>query len=233
MNAVITGGTKGMGRAIAEIFATNGFDIAVAARTQSDLDEMQADFAARFPNVALLAFRADLSKKEAVSDFAKAVLAHWTSVDVLVNNAGIFKQGNLLTEPEGMLEQLLEVNLLCAYHLTRALAPSMVAAGRGHIFNICSISSQEALPNNGAYTISKFALLGFSKSLRLDLRESGVKVTAILPGSTFTDSWKGVPVDPQRLIAAEDIAKAVYHAWSLGPSAVLEELVLRPQLGDL
>lgn len=233
MNAVITGGTKGIGLAIAEIFAGNGFEIAVAARTQSDLDALEQDFARRFPDSTLLAFCADLSQKEDVLAFAGAVAKRWPVVDVLVNNAGLFQPGKLLEDPDGFLENLLNGNFWSAYHLTRALAPAMADAGKGHIFNICSVASQAAYPDSGAYAITKFALLGFSKSLRLELRESGVKVTAVLPGATWTSSWAGTTLDPKRFIAAADVAQAVYQAWNTGPSTVVEEIVLRPQLGDL
>jgi len=233
MNAVITGGSKGMGLAIAEIFAANGFELAVTARTQSDLDAMQRDFAGRFPGSSLLAFRADLSQKEGVLAFADAVATRWHLVDVLVNNMGQFRPGKLLEDPDGFLENLMNANFWSAYHLTRALAPAMVNAGKGHIFNICSVASQAAYPESGAYAVTKFALLGFSKSLRFELRESGVKVTAVLPGATWTSSWEGTTFDPKRFVAASDVAKAVYQAWDTNPSTVVEEIILRPQLGDL
>lgn len=233
MNAVITGGTKGIGLAIAEIFASNGFELAITARTQSDLDALQRDFSNRFPAVKLLAFRADLSQKAGVLAFAGAVAKRWPAVDVLVNNAGLFQPGKLLDDPEGFLENMLNVNFWGAYHLTRALVPAMVDTGKGHIFNICSVASQTAYPGSGAYAVTKFALLGFSKALRFELRESGVKVTAVLPGATWTPSWEGSPLDPKRFIAASDVAKAVYHAWDTSPATVVEEIVLRPQLGDL
>jgi short-subunit dehydrogenase len=233
MNAVITGGTKGMGLAIAEIFAANGFELAVTARTQSDLDALQRDFSERFPAVKLLAFRADLSQKSEIQAFADAIANRWPAVDVLVNNAGIFQPGKLLEDPDGFLENMLNVNFWGAYHLTRALAPAMVRAGKGHVFNICSVASQAAYPDSGAYAVTKFALLGFSKSLRMELRESGVKVTAVLPGATWTSSWAGTTLDPKRFVAAADVAKVVYHAWDTSPATVVEEIVLRPQLGDL
>ena len=233
MNAVITGGTKGMGLAIAEIFAANGFELAIAARTQADLDVLEQDFARRFPHSKLRAFCADLSQKEDVLAFAEAIAKRWPVVDVLVNNAGLFQPGKLLEDPDGFLENMLNVNFWGAYHLTRALAPAMEEAGKGHIFNICSVASQAAYPDSGAYAVTKFALLGFSKSLRFELRESGVKVTAVLPGATWTSSWAGTTLDPKRFIAAADVAKAVYHAWDTSPATVVEEIILRPQLGDL
>lgn len=231
--AVVTGATKGLGRAIAEIFAKNGFDLCVCARTESDLDAMQEEWQARFPQVRLHVYPADLGKKPEIAEFAGFIKKTWTRLDVLVNNAGIYLPGGVADEPEGSLETLLEINLLSAYHLTRALIPLMLPQRSGHIFNMCSIASIVAYPNGGAYTISKFALLGFSKSLREEMKTKGIKVTAILPGATWSDSWRGADFPEKRLMDASDIAKAVWSCYNLSDSAVVEELLIRPQLGDL
>jgi short-subunit dehydrogenase len=109
----------------------------------------------------------------------------------------------------------------------------MIATGAGHIFTVCSIASLAAYPSGGSYSISKFALLGFTKNLRRELQPKGIKVTAVIPGAAYTDSWKSSGVPEQRLMEAEDIAKAIYHATVLSPQAVVEEIIIRPQLGDL
>ncbi len=90
-----------------------------------------------------------------------------------------------------------------------------------------------AYPNGGSYSISKFALLGFSKVLREELKSSGIKVTAVMPGATWSDSWSGAELPYERLMEAEDIAESILSIYKLGPSAVVEEIILRPQLGDL
>lgn len=109
----------------------------------------------------------------------------------------------------------------------------MLAAKAGHIFNICSIASLQAYANGGSYSISKFALLGFSKNLREELKPKGIKVTAVMPGATMSNSWSGSNIDPKRIMEAKDIASMVYTATHLSPMAVVEDIVLRPQLGDL
>jgi short-subunit dehydrogenase len=109
----------------------------------------------------------------------------------------------------------------------------MMAAKAGHIFTICSIASLAAYPNGGAYSISKYALLGFTKNLRMELQPHGIRVTAIIPGAVYTDSWRGSGVSEQRIMEAEDIAKMIYSTTLLSPQAVVEEIVIRPQLGDL
>jgi short-subunit dehydrogenase len=231
--AVITGATKGLGRAVAEIFAQNGFDLCVCARTKADLEAMERDWAQQFPQAKLHIFQADLSQKAEVLDFADFVRLTWPSLDVLVNNAGIYLPGGVADEPEGTLETLLAVNLLSAYHLTRALLPLMIFRRKAHIFNMCSVASVAAYPNGGAYSISKFALLGFSKNLREEMKKKGIKVTAILPGAAWSDSWRGADFPENRLMQASDIAKTVWVCYDLSDAAVVEEILLRPQLGDL
>ena len=233
MNIVITGATKGIGRAIAEKFAENGFDLAICSRTQADLEAFKKDFAEKYPDVKVLTQEADMRKKEDVLAFANFVSEKFGRVDVLVNNAGVFLPGEISKEEDGNLELMIETNLYSAYHFTRALLPPMLEEGRGHIFNMCSIASLIAYPNGGSYSISKFALLGFSKVLREELKDKGVKVTSIMPGATWSASWAGVDLPESRLMQAKDIALAVWSAWQMSPAAVVEEIVVRPQLGDL
>jgi short-subunit dehydrogenase len=109
----------------------------------------------------------------------------------------------------------------------------MIPSRNGHIFNLCSIASLQAYPGGGAYSISKFALLGFTKNLRHELKPHGIKVTAIIPGAVYTDSWKGSGVSKNRIMESEDIAKIIFGATQLSPQAVTEEIILRPQAGDL
>jgi NADP-dependent 3-hydroxy acid dehydrogenase YdfG len=154
-------------------------------------------------------------------------------VDILVNNAGVFLPGELSLEDEGNLEMMINTNLYSAYHLTRALLPKMKERRSGYIFNMCSIASKIAYPNGGSYSISKFALLGFSKVLREEMKPLGIRVSSILPGATWSNSWAGVDLPESRLMKANDIAKIVKVAYELSDSAVMEDIVLRPQLGDL
>ncbi|MCB9333589.1 MAG: SDR family oxidoreductase [Lewinellaceae bacterium] len=231
--AVVTGATKGLGRAIAELFAANGFDLFVCARSANDLADMQAHWEKTFPGRQLFTQAADLSKKAVVMQFAEAVRRQWSRIDVLVNNAGLFIPGNVTEEADGALEQMIEVNLYSAYHLTRALLPVMLPHQHGHIFNMCSIASLDAYPNGGSYSIAKFALLGFSKNLRHELKKEGIKVTTLIPGATWTDSWAGADFPADRLMQAADIAQMVWAAYQLSDAAVVEELIIRPQLGDL
>lgn len=227
--AVVTGGSKGIGKAIAEKFCRAGYEVAVCARNRSALEELRTSLAP-FP---LHIFSADISRKEEAEAFGDFVLGLNLPVSALVNNAGIFIPGKLLEEDDSHLRLQLDTNLMSAYYLTRKLIHRIKAAENAHIFNICSVASLAAYPHSGSYSISKFALLGFSKSLRQELMETGVKVTSVMPGATLTDSWAGTSLPDSRFIRAEDVADAVWAAFGLSPSAVMEEIVIRPQLGDL
>lgn len=235
MNIVITGGSRGLGKAIAEIFADDrqGHTLILSARSSEALERFARELQSRYPHNRVLHFAADLAVKEEALALSKWILSHVPRVDILINNAGSFVPGNVGDEPDGALEQMMAVNLYSAYHLTRSLLPAMKRNRSGHIFNMCSIASLKAYPNGGAYSISKFALLGFSKNLREELKEHNIKVTAVMPGATFTDSWAGSGVPESRIMEAKDIAAMVYNAAHLSPQATVEEIVVRPQLGDL
>jgi len=233
MNAVITGSTKGIGRASAELLASKGINIAICSRSESDVISAIKEISAAYPEVKVIGMKADMRDKAGVLAFAGYVLGEFETIDVLINNAGVFLPGEITQEEEGNLELMMETNLYSAYHLTRALVPNMIEHGSGHIFNMCSIASKIAYPNGGSYSISKFALLGFSKVLREELKTKNIKVTSIMPGATWSASWAGVDLPESRLMQASDIAQIIWSALQLSPSAVIEDITIRPQLGDL
>jgi len=230
---VLTGGTKGIGRAILEKFVQQGFDVATCARHAADLSALADDLRRINPATQVHTFRADMSQAADVKAFCQSVVALQRPVDVLVNNAGYFAPGDICTEPDGNLENMMNANLYSAYHTTRGLVASMRTRREGHIFNICSIASIQAYANGGSYAITKFAMLGMTKCLREELKGDGIRVTAVLPGATLTASWAGVELPPERFMKPEDVADAVFGVYALSPQTVVEELLLRPQLGDI
>lgn len=233
MKIAITGGTRGIGRATVELFAANAADIAVVARTASALEQMAKELKAQYPNLKLLTCAADLSTKTGNLQFVEMIQKEWGHLDILINNAGLFIQANILTEPEENLDKQLALNLKSAYHLSRALLPLLVKSAKGHILNICSIASLQAYPNCGAYVVSKFALLGLTKALRLELKDKGIKVSGVIPGATLSSSWDGEHIEAERLIDPKDIAQAIWDVYQMGPNSTVEEIIIRPQLGDL
>lgn len=233
-NVIITGGSKGIGKAIALELAGAGFNIAICSRNGAEGNQLIAELQNINAHGQFKAFVCDVRIKQEVVQFASLVKDFFENkIDVLINNAGTFIPGLITEEEEGNLEKMIETNLYSAYHLTRELIGIMQHQKSGHVINMCSIASEIAYPNGGSYSISKFALLGFSKVLREEMKPYNVKVTSILPGATWSDSWKGVDLPESRLMQAEDIAKIVLCALTLSDSATLEEITVRPQLGDL
>ena len=233
MNIVITGGTKGIGKAIAEKFAQAGFNIALCARTAEELKALKKELKATYIGSKILAKKVDMQSKKQVEKFADLLLKKWGGVDVIVNNAAAFIQGSFLEEPDGLLESMMATNVYGSYYLTRKLLPNLIKQEKGHIFNICSVASQKVYPNCSSYVISKFALLGFSKVVRHELMDKHIKVTSVIPGATLTNSWAGVELPEGRIMPPEDVANAIWAAYSLGPSSTVEEIVMRPTMGDL
>jgi short-subunit dehydrogenase len=225
---VVSGGTKGIGRAIIEKAAERNMRIITCSRHASDLEDLKKSIR---DDVEVHTLVADLADKQETNQFVKFVHTKTDKVDILVNNAGAFVPGQVNNEADGVLEKMIQTNLYSAYHLTRGVLKKMGQGG--HIFNMCSTASFVPYVNGGSYCISKFALLGFSKVLREELKEQGIRVTALMPGATLTASWEGVEIPEERFMKAEDVADAVWGAYDLSPRTVMEEIVLRPQLGDL
>ncbi|NIB44124.1 SDR family oxidoreductase [Pseudomaricurvus alkylphenolicus] len=229
---VITGGTKGIGKALVHKFAAHGFDIATCARNPVELAALKEEVEKTY-GVQVTAKTADLSQKEQVLQFSDHVLSLGNSIGALINNSGRFLPGSVLSEAEGQLEELIDTNLLSAYWLIRALVPTMTVAKRGYVFNICSTASLMAYNSGASYSISKFAMYGMSKNLREELKPNGIKVSSVIPGPTLTTCWEEADIPDQRFIDPADIAKIVYDAFDTSSRTVVEDIIIRPQLGDL
>ena len=231
MNVVITGASKGIGKAIADVFAYHGHNLILCSRNEIALYKTMEELLTKYPAITIKAKAFDLSTQ--AKEFGNWVLASGVDIDVVVNNAGLFEPGSVYNEPEGVLENQIATNLYSAYHLTRTVLPIMMQRRSGHIFNICSIASLQAYKNGGAYSISKFAMHGFSKNLREEMKVYNIKVTAVYPGAVLTDSWGDYDNSKHRIMEASDVAQMIYTASQLSAGACVEEIVMRPQLGDL
>lgn len=230
---VITGCTKGIGLALVNTFANAGYRIVGCARNLTDLAAVKQQLQHIHPTVNHILLPCDVSKESELEQFIQQVKQHVEHIDVLVNNAGVFLPGSLLTENATNLSHLFDTNVKSAYLITRGFLPGMLAQKSGHIINICSIASLQAYPAGASYTITKFALLGFSKQLRQETIGTGVKVTAVMPGATLTNSWSGVDLPNERFIKPEDVAQTILGVCELSNSADVEEIVIRPQQGDI
>jgi short-subunit dehydrogenase len=233
MKVVITGASRGLGLAMAEAFAKDGHDLYLTSRNEVNLYHALATLQSRFPDRIIKAKAFDISSKTGTLEFGQWILGLAVETDILINNAGTFEPGRVIDEPEGQMEKMMNTNFLSAYHITRMLLPSMMERKSGHIFNMSSIAGLQAYPNGGSYSVSKFALTGFSKNLREELKPYSIKVTCIYPGAVYTDSWAAAGISPHRIMKPTDIADTVVQISKLSPQAVVEDLVIRPLLGDL
>jgi len=224
--AVITGGSKGIGLALVKRFLEQGFKVVSVSRSMGELSPLQDQYGSQ-----LVVMFADLSQKQAVLDTAQTILQQIESIDVLINNAGVFLPGAITQESDEDFELQMALNLNASYYLTKRLIPNL--AKGGYVFNICSTASEKAYANGSSYCISKHALLGFTKVLRAELMNQGIAVSAVLPGPTLTDSWEGTDLPASRFIQTEAIANTILMAWENRSSMVMEQITLRPMLGDI
>ena len=230
---IITGGSKGIGQSIAIKFAQNNFDIYTCSRNADDLKKLELDINSINSKIKVYTLKSDLSTKEGSLNFIDFVKKNTNTIDVLINNVGTFIPGKLIEEEDSALENMINVNLYSNYWITKGLVSLMTQKKEGHIFNMCSIASKVAYANGGSYCISKFALYGMSLCLREELKELGIKVTSVLPGAVRTGSWDGTLLPDDRFIKPEDVSNSIYSAYDTSKGATIEEIIIRPQLGDI
>ncbi|MEN8248250.1 MAG: SDR family oxidoreductase [Bacteroidota bacterium] len=228
----VTGGTKGIGRAIITLFADKGFDIITCSRSEADLAGLKTELENKNPEIRFEGVEADISTKEGANKFVDFAQTHLTNLLALVNNTGVFIPGQIHQEEDGVFEKTMNTNVSSAYYVTRGLIHNIMN-NQGHIFNICSTASITPYINGGSYCVSKYALLGMTKVLREEMKEHDVKVTAIIPGATLTESWEGTDLPEERFMNPEDVAHAIWSAFSMSERSVVEEVIIRPQLGDI
>ncbi len=224
---VVTGGTKGIGRAIIEKFWNEGWNVITCSRTKDELDALNK----KMSHERIKTYVADLSKKDERNAFCNVLRNK--NIDILVNNTGMYIPGTIHEEEEGVLNQMIETNLYSAYDISRAVVPQFKSNKKGHVFTICSTASIMPYVNGGSYCISKFALYGMNKVLREELKEYDVKVTSILPGVTKTSSWDGVDLEEGQYMPPKDVAETIWSCYNMANKTVIEEIIMRPQLGDL
>ena len=231
---LITGASQGIGAAIAITFAKEvpGCRLALVARSQKNLTAVALRCMKRGAGAAEI-FPCDVSDAAAVETMAAAVAKRFGVLNVLINNAGVFRAAPLFETSVEDFDEIMATNLRSVFLVSRAFVPAMAQRGRGDVFNMSSIAGLNAYPNGAAYCAAKFGVTGLTKVMRMELKDKGVRVTAVHPGATFSPSWKGSGVAEERMMPAEDVARALVDVYRTSRRTVIEEIVLRPQLGDI
>ena len=231
---LVTGASQGIGAAIARVFAAGvpGVQLALVARNETNLAAV-ARTCLDAGAAAAECFGCDVSDEASVAALAAAVTPRFGGIDVLVNNAGKFAGAPLAEMSVATFDHMIAANLRSVFLVTRAFLPGMIARGGGDIFNMSSIAGRDAYPGGAGYCAAKFGVTGLSKVMRAELRDQGVRVCCVYPGATVSPSWEGSGVAEERMMPADDVARAFLDVYRLSRRTVVEEIVLRPQRGDV
>jgi 3-oxoacyl-[acyl-carrier protein] reductase len=218
-SVLVTGASRGIGRAIALRLARD-YHVVAAARSPRELDELAAEIRGRGGRCAPVTL--DVADPRAVAEALADV-----EVDALVNNAGVMTQKRLLDLAPEEWQAMVDVNLNALFHVTRAVLPGMVARGRGHVVNIGSTAGRGAFAGGTCYAATKHAVMGFSESLLFEVRDSGVKVSVVMPGSAVTGIHPP-DLDTSWMMRPEDVAESVAHVLATPPHVLVYQLEVRP-----
>ena len=225
--AVVTGGSRGIGAAIAQRLAALGAMVYVTGRSQKIAETASEKICARGGHC--MGYQADVTKWRDVEEFAEFVNKESRRCDILVNGAGIGCFGHPLHEMEIQdWDDVVHTNLRGAFYTIKAFAPLMIKEQNGHIINISSIASKNALPNGAAYCASKWGLNGLSYSIAEELRNYNIRVSLICPGSTDTGWSHYHGKDPEKMLKPGDIARIVELLVTQGPQSFVSEVIVRP-----
>jgi NAD(P)-dependent dehydrogenase (short-subunit alcohol dehydrogenase family) len=230
--AVVTGASRGIGLAIAEALASEECNLAISAREVARVSAVRERLKKYGSKV--LAHACDVREAKSVGNFFSAVEDRFPAIDILVNNAGMAHPALDAAElPIETWREVVEVNLTGMFHCTRAALPLMRRGGV--IVNNLSVAAKGMFPGSSAYNASKWGALGFTNTLREELRERGIRVVALMPGATRTDMWtQNWPDAPrERMMAPESVASVVLNAVLLPANATVEEITIGPSGGAL
>ena len=235
----VTGATSGIGKATAEIFATNGYNLIITGRRKEKLEEFGKELVEKY-NIDLIALNFDVRNKEAVDKAFDSLPDGWRNIDILVNNAGLAV--GLGPIQEGVIddwERMIDTNVKGLLYVSRKVLPWLVERKKGHVFNIASIAGKETYLNGNVYCATKSAVDSLSRAMRMDMVPYGIKVTNIAPGAVETEfsvvRFKG---DQERAdnvykgyepLTGQDIANTIYYVATLPDHVCINDLLITPK----
>lgn len=233
--AIITGASSGIGEETAMAFARAGIHVALVSRSADKLATI-AEKARQF-GVEAQVYPLDLAQVDRVREQVAAIVSEFSPIDILVNNAGMGYTGSLMDTSLADWQQILDLNLTSVFECIRAVLPTMRDRHQGTIVNVSSVVGKQAFPNWGAYSVSKFGLMGLTKTLALEERGNGIRVTAICPAAVNTSMWDTETVkaniDRSKMLMPEIVAQSILQIVQLPASATIEELTIMSNAGDL
>jgi 3-oxoacyl-[acyl-carrier protein] reductase len=224
--AVITGANRGIGFAIAQRLGEMGAKLSICARDAQVLEAATSQLRAAAP--AVFEMQVDVTRAEQISSFIQTTRKSLGPIDILVNNAGVGWFGPTQEATEENWDTVLDTNLKSVFLVSKAVAPSMIERKTGHIINIASLAGKNAFKNGGVYCASKWGLMGLTECMAEDLRQYGIRVSAICPGTVATDFRPHTGKDPAKLLQSEDIAHAVAMIVTQSPQSFMSEILIRP-----
>jgi len=227
----ITGSTSGIGKQIAIALARADAKVIVSGRSKEKLENTVEII--KSMNAQVLGYPCDCRKNEDIRNVVTNAKEKWGTIDILINNAGIavFKKITELNEQEW--DDMLDTNTKAAFLCTKAVLPDMIEQQSGHIINVVSVAGKKPYPSCSGYCASKYGLAGFTEVLRLETRKHNIKVTSFVPGATATPLWGDADVDYTKMIQPENVAQTMVALCESPSDAMVEEVVMRPQGGDL
>ncbi|RMG82212.1 MAG: SDR family oxidoreductase [Bacteroidetes bacterium] len=228
MKALVTGGTKGIGKAIVEKLLQLGHDVFFVARTPQDIKEVTSQWKQQYPNRQVIGFSADLTQNSSIENIFRATEEVNFHPEIIVNNAGVYIPDNIDRIEKNIFQTTMALNLQAPVFLTQLYLPRLKQHKKGFIINICSVLSKSYRLEAASYTISKHAFYTYSKMLAQQLRDYRIKVTSLLPGSVYTASWEETEVNSRTLVQPGDIAQAVELALNLSENTFLDEIIIQP-----
>lgn len=234
--AIITGGSRGIGKGIAEQLAKDGYNLVLVAKDLNRLKKTSLDLSNKY-RVKVDFVKCDLANIKEINALYRYLTLKQIKPEVLVNNAGIYFGGSTSESQIEKYDKMMAVNARGMFYLTQKLLPLLKKGRNKRVIIISSVWAQDSYSPEGKddgtlYSVSKWTLRGWSRSLRAELRKHNIGVSIIYPGAVWTDEWKGTTIPKERFIQPKDIGKIVHTIVSTDPQTVIEEVVVRPIRGD-